>query len=91
MLVWKAMPSMVPMMSAIFFELVLISSIVETTCATTLPPRAATSLADEASWLAVRADSAVWLTVLVSWVIELAACCRLVAVCSVRTLRSALP
>jgi hypothetical protein len=37
----------------------LISSIVLTTCATTLPPRAATSLADLASELAVRADSAV--------------------------------
>ena len=32
MLVWKAMPSMVPMMSEILRELALISSIVETTC-----------------------------------------------------------
>jgi methyl-accepting chemotaxis protein len=38
MLVWNAMPSMTPMMSAIFFELVLISCIVDTTCPTTSPP-----------------------------------------------------
>jgi integrase len=37
---------------------VLISSMVVTTCATTAPPRAATSAADEASWLAWRAESA---------------------------------
>ena len=43
------MPSMVPMMSAIFFELPLISSIVATTCWITEPPRCATSAADEAS------------------------------------------
>ena len=58
MFVWKAMPSMTPMMSAIFFELALISSIVETTCDTTSPPRRATVAAEAASWLAVAADSA---------------------------------
>ena len=62
-----------------------------TTWATTLPPRAATSLAELASWLAVRAESAVWLTVPVSSAIEVATCCRLLAVCSVRVLRSVLP
>jgi len=58
MLVWNAMPSIVPMMSAILRLLWLISSIVETTCDTTLPPRSATLAAEAASWLAVRALSA---------------------------------
>jgi len=39
MLVWNAIPSITPMMSAIFFEATWISSIVVTTCATTAPPR----------------------------------------------------
>ena len=43
------MPSITPMMSAIFFELVLMSSIVLTTAETTERPRAATSAADAAS------------------------------------------
>ena len=42
MLVWKAMPSMVPMMSEIFLLLALISSMVLTTWETTSPPRWAT-------------------------------------------------
>ncbi|MNU99397.1 hypothetical protein D3C71_895270 [compost metagenome] len=90
-LVWNAMPSMVPMMSAIFLLLVLISSMVVTTCATTSPPRWATCAADTASWLACTAESALWRTVLVSSSIELAVSCRLLAVCSVRALRSWLP
>jgi len=49
MLVWNAMPSITPMMSAIFLELLLMSSIVDTTCATTSPPRAATLAAEVAS------------------------------------------
>ena len=49
MLVWNAMPSMTPMMSAIFFELAEMSSIVLTTCATTAPPRAAICDAELAS------------------------------------------
>src|SRR5437867_9924344 len=91
MLVWKAMPSITPMMSAILFELVMISSIVATTCVTTWPLRCATAEADDASWFAWFAASALWRTVLVSCSIELAVCCRLLAACSVRTERSALP
>ena len=46
---------------------------------------------DAASWLAWRAVSALWRTVPVSCSIELAVCCRLLAACSVRALRSWLP
>jgi hypothetical protein len=60
MLVWKAMPSITPMMSAIFLELWLISSMVLTTWPTTWPPRAATSALATAIWLAWRAASALW-------------------------------
>ena len=91
MLVWKAMPSITPMMSAIFLLDAVISSIVDTTCVTTSPPRCATAEADDASWLAWLAASALWRTVPVSCAIELAVCCRLLAVCSVRAERSALP
>ena len=91
MLVWKAMPSMVPMMSEIFLLATLISSMVVTTWPTTSPPRVAAATADCTSWLAVRADSAVWRTVPVSSLIDDAAFCRLLAVCSVRWLRSRLP
>ncbi len=85
------MPSITPMMSAIFLDDELISSIVETTCETTAPPRRATCVAELASWLAWAADSALWRTLPVSCDSELAVCCRLLAVCSVRWLRSWLP
>ena len=49
MLVWKAMPSIVPMMSAMRLDELLMSSIVATTFETTAPPRAATSAAEVAS------------------------------------------
>ncbi len=91
MLVWKAMPSITPVMSAMRRELALISSIVATTCATTSPPRRATSPADAASWLACCAVSALWRTVAVSSSIDAAVSSRLPAVCSVRALRSWLP
>ena len=42
-------------------------------------------LADEASWLAVRAESAVWRTVPVNCSIELALCCTRLAACSILT------
>ncbi len=85
------MPSITPMMSEIFFDDALISSIVDTTCDTTLPPRVAISEAEFARPCAWLAASALWRRVLVSSSIELAACCRLPAVCSVRALRSWLP
>ncbi|MNL45890.1 hypothetical protein D3C87_1685670 [compost metagenome] len=56
MLVWNAMESITPVMSAILRELVVIWSMVVTTCDTTAPPRAATSAADEAKSLAWRDD-----------------------------------
>jgi len=79
------------MMSAILRDESLISPIVTTTPATTWPPRSATLLADAASWLAWRAESADCRTVPVSCSIDEAVCCRLEAVCSVRLLRSWLP
>jgi hypothetical protein len=91
MLVWNAMASIVPMMSAIFFELALISSIVETTWPTTSPPRVATSRAAVASCVAARALSALVFTVAVNCSIDDAVCCRLLACVSVRALRWALP
>jgi hypothetical protein len=41
MLVWKAMPSITPMMSAIFFDELAMSCMVATTAPTTSPPLAA--------------------------------------------------
>ncbi len=85
------MPSITPMMSAIFLDDALISSIVETTCDTTAPPRAATSAAEDASWFAWLAASADWRTVPVSCSIDEAVSCRLDAASSVRVDRSWLP
>jgi hypothetical protein len=66
MLVWKAMPSITPMMSTILRDEALIAPMVPTTSATTLPPLTATLDADTASWFACRALSAFCLTVPVS-------------------------
>mmetsp|Transcript_81350 Transcript_81350/g.226114 ORF Transcript_81350/g.226114 Transcript_81350/m.226114 type:complete len:202 (+) Transcript_81350:335-940(+) len=90
-LVWKAMPSMTPMMSPILRLLLLMSSIVVTTWRTTWPPRSATSEALAASALAWRAFSALCCTVRVSWSISDAVACRSLDVCSVRWARSLLP
>ena len=49
MLVWKAMPSITPVISAIFCELPAMSCMVCTTLATTLPPFCAVSEALNAS------------------------------------------
>ena len=62
-----------------------------TTWCTTVPPFCATCAALLASWLAWRAASALWRTVAVSSSMLLAVSCRLLAVCSVRWLRSWLP
>ena len=91
MLVWKAMPSITLMMSAMRRELWLMSPMVVTTSPTTWPPRAATSAAEPASWLAWRAASADWRTVAVSSSMLCAVSARLLAVCSVRPDRSWLP
>ena len=63
--VWNAISSIVVMMSAIFFDDWLISSIAPTACATTCPPFSATSRDPIASWLACRALSAFCFTVAV--------------------------
>ncbi len=91
MLVWKAMPSMTEMMSAILREEAWMSAMVVTTLPTTLPPCEATEAAPTASWLALRAWSAFCLTVEVSSSIEAAVSSRLAACCSVRRDRSLLP
>ena len=78
------MPSITPMMSLILRLDWVIWAMVLTTCATTLPPLAATSLAELASCEAWRAVSALCRTVLLSSSIEAAVCCRLLAWASVR-------
>ena len=91
MLVWKAMPSMTLMMSAILLLLALMPFMVSTTSATTSPPWAATVDAFMASWLAVRALSAFCRTVEPSSSIDAAVSSKALACCSVRALRSLLP
>ncbi|MCY1294077.1 hypothetical protein D9M70_433590 [compost metagenome] len=91
MLVWKAMPSITPMMSTIFLDASLISSMVCTTRPTTSPPRSAVSDALAASPLAWRALSAFWRTVPVSCSMLDAVCSSDAACCSVRCDRSLLP
>ena len=85
------MPSIAPMMSAIFFELSLMPFIVCTTWPTTSPPSTATLLAPSASSLACWAFSAFCRTVALSCSIDAAVCCSALACCSVRALRSLLP
>jgi len=91
MFVWKAIPSITPMMSAIFLDAADIPFIVATTSPTTAPPLTATSEAPAASWLACRAFSAFCLTVAVSSSIEEAVSSSELACSSVRCDRSALP
>ncbi len=79
------------MMSTILRAELLISSMVWTTSATTAPPRCATADAFMASWLAWRALSAFWRTVLVNCSIDAAVSARLLACSSVRADRSRLP
>ena len=63
MLVWKAMPSITPMMSAMRLLLSLMPFIVPTTRATTSPPWVATCVAPAANWLACLALSELLRTV----------------------------
>ncbi|MFM9436213.1 hypothetical protein ACFDR9_003296 [Janthinobacterium sp. CG_23.3] len=91
MLVWKAMPSMTPMMSTIFLADSLIEPIVATTCDTTAPPWPATSAADSASKLAWRAFSPLRRTVSVSSTIDAAVSSSEPACASVRPDSSRLP
>ena len=92
MLVWKAMPSITPMMSTILRDDALIEPMVSTTCAdhaaALAPPLPRPTTA---SWLAWRALSAFCLTVEVSSSIEAAVSSSELACCSVRDDRSRLP
>ena len=83
-LVWKAISSITPIISAIFLLLALISDIASTARCTTSPPFSAWSRAAEASWLASRALSAFCLTVEVISSILDAVSSRLEACSSVR-------
>ena len=78
-------------MSEILRELSLMPFMVSTTWPTTSPPCTATVEALIASWLAWRALSAFWRTVELSCSMDAAVCCRALACCSVRALRSLLP
>ncbi len=91
MLVWKAMESMTPTMSAICLLLSLMPFMVSTTRATTSPPRWATCDAPAARLLACWALLALCCSVLVNCSMAAAVSCRLLEVCSVRTDRSWLP
>ena len=85
------MPSITPMMSAILRLLCWMSSMVETTCATTSPPLRATLAAPLARLLACAALLALCWMVLVNCSMAAAVSCRLLEVCSVRAERSWLP
>ncbi len=91
MLVWKAMPSITEMISAMRLDEASIPAMVVTTRPTTSPPCEATCAALAASVLACTAWSAFWRTVEVSSSIEAAVSSRLAACCSVRRDRSLLP
>ncbi|OFA03115.1 hypothetical protein DUPY_19540 [Duganella phyllosphaerae] len=90
-LVWKAMPSIRPMMSTILRDEVLISSMVAITSATISPPCTATCEALTASSLACAELSAFCLTVAENCSTDDAVSSRLAACASVRPDRSALP
>ena len=91
MLVWKAIASMTPMMSAILRDEAQMPDMVVTTRSTTSPPLRAASDAPTASWLAWRAWPAFCATVDVSCFIELAVCSSVLACSPVRRSRSTLP
>src|SRR6185312_10161374 len=91
MLVWKAIESITPMMSAMRRELSWMPSMVFTTWSTASPPRWATFAAPAASSLAVAALCAFWLTVAVISSMEAAVSSRFEACSSVREDRSLLP
>ncbi|MNL06813.1 hypothetical protein D3C87_1274610 [compost metagenome] len=91
MLVWKAMPSITPMMSTTLPEAALISPMVPTTWCTISPPRTAMSEAPSASRDACRALSALWRTVLVSSSMLAAVSSSEAACSSLRRDRSTLP
>jgi hypothetical protein len=91
MLVWKAIPSITPMISEIFAEDAEIPFMVRTTWPTTSPPLRATFEASTASWLACCAWLAFCVTLEVSSSMEPAVSSSVLACSSVRCDRSTLP
>ncbi len=91
MLVWKAIPSITPTISAIWRELPLMAFIVSTMRPTASPPLSAAWLASWASRLACTALSALCLTVALSCSMAAAVSSSADACCSVRTDSSLLP
>jgi len=91
MLVWNAIPSMMPTMSAIWRALSLMSRIVATMRPTASPPCAAARLASSARRAACTAWSALCLTVALSCSIDAAVSSSAEACCSVRADSSLLP
>ncbi len=91
MLVWKAMPSITPMMLEMRELASRISPMVDTMRPTASPPSAAMPEAPLARLLAREALSELARTLPAICSIEAAVCCRLLACCSVRSLRSLLP
>ena len=90
-LVWKAMPSMTAVISAMFLAKPLMARIVSTTSDTTLPPRPATCVACLASSFASWAWALFCLTAAVSCSTDEAVSSRAPAWCSVRRDKSPLP
>ena len=91
MLVWNAMLSITPMISAICLLDFVMVSIVLMTSLTALPPVSAVVHAAAAIWLACRAASELLRTVAFICSIDAAVCCRLLAWFSVRADRSLVP
>ncbi len=90
-LVWKAMPSMTPMMSAIFLLLASMPCMVCTTLRTACPPSVTTRWASRVMRSADCAWSALWATVEPSSSMAAAVCSSALASLSVRAARSWLP
>jgi hypothetical protein len=88
MLVWKAMPSMVVVMSPMRLDAAWMPSMVATMVPMISPPWRAASALSPASRSAPLAAPAVSLTVAAICAIDAAVCCRLEADCSVRSERS---
>ena len=91
MLVWKAMPSMVPMMSLMRADELRMPSIVSTTVPITRPPSLAVAALSRASFDTSSVWAEVFFTVTEICSIAAADCCRLSADCSLRLDRSCMP
>ena len=91
MLVWKAMPSMVPMMSPMRADDALMPCMVLITCSMIFPPRSAASALSPASRVASSTVAELFLTVTAICSIAEAVSSRLAADCSVRACKSVAP